>query len=176
MQRSLVLDRSTRRAFFTIGLNHIDPAALRYPENIDIWRTKYGARIARWLREAVRPDLERWGFNTAGWVQEVVTRTPTIHRHSRSFTFEEYQWLGMPYCHLLPFAEFHQWEAETRNPDPRSSDFAAWCDFVARQDCAQMANDSKLIGYFYVSRDSERPLCYQRRYPAAMHQENRRAT
>ena len=31
-----------REPFFTIGLNHIDPASLRYPENIDIWRSKYG--------------------------------------------------------------------------------------------------------------------------------------
>ena len=29
--------------FFSLGLNHIDPASLRYPENIHIWQTKYGA-------------------------------------------------------------------------------------------------------------------------------------
>ncbi|MFZ5829983.1 MAG: agarase [Planctomycetota bacterium] len=136
--------------FFSIGLNHIDPATLRYAENIDIWRKKYGGSIERWLKEAVRPDLEAWGFNTAGWVQEVVTRTPTNHRHSRSFTFDEYQWLGMPYCHLLPFADFHQWEAETRHPNLMSKDFEEWCDYVARADCAQFAGDRKLIGYFYI--------------------------
>lgn len=27
--------------FFSIGLNHIDPASLRYPENIHIWEEKY---------------------------------------------------------------------------------------------------------------------------------------
>ena len=27
--------------FFSMGLNHIDPASLRYPENLDIWRKKY---------------------------------------------------------------------------------------------------------------------------------------
>jgi hypothetical protein len=136
--------------FFSVGLNHIDPSALRYPENVDIWRTKYAASLERWLKEAVRPDLQRWGFNTAGWVQEVVTRAPTNHRHPRSFTYEEYQWLDMPYCHMLPFADFHQWEAETKNPDLYSDDFAQWCDFVAKQDCAQFADDPKLIGYFYV--------------------------
>ena len=26
------------KPFFTMGLNHIDPATLRYPENISIWR------------------------------------------------------------------------------------------------------------------------------------------
>jgi len=28
-------------AFFSIGMNHIDPASLRYPENIHIWEEKY---------------------------------------------------------------------------------------------------------------------------------------
>ena len=147
------------KPFFTLGLNHIDPSALRYPENIDIWRRKYGASVERWLKDAVRPDFERWGFNTAGWVQEVVTRTLTNHRHSRSFTYEEYQWLGMPYCHMLPFADFHQWEAETRNPDLLSSDFEQWCDFVARQDCAQLADDPKLIDQQTMAMLREMPAC-----------------
>ena len=29
------------KPFFTLGMNHIDPATLRYPENIHIWRNKY---------------------------------------------------------------------------------------------------------------------------------------
>lgn len=29
------------KPFFKIGLNHVDPASLRYPENIHIWRDKY---------------------------------------------------------------------------------------------------------------------------------------
>jgi len=136
--------------FFSIGLNHIDSASLRYTENIHIWREKYGGSMERWLKESVRPDLQSWGFNTVGWVQEVVTRTPSNHRHSRNFTFEEYQWLGLPYCHMLPFADFHQWEVETRHPDLFSDDFEQWCDYVARAGCAQFAEDPKLIGYFYL--------------------------
>jgi hypothetical protein len=104
----------------------------------------------RWLAERVRPDLLSWGFNTVGWVQEVVTRGLTNHRHSRNFTFEEYQWLDMPYCHMLPFADFHQWEAETKHPDFFSKDFEDWCDYVARAHCARFADDRKLIGYFYI--------------------------
>jgi hypothetical protein len=138
------------RPFFSIGLNHVDPATMRYAENIHIWREKYGASVERWLKEAVRPDLAAWGFNTVGWVQEVVTRGPTNHRHSRNFTFEEYQWLGVPYCHMLPFADFHQWEMETRHPDLSSRDFEDWCDYVARAHCAQLADDPALIGYFYI--------------------------
>jgi hypothetical protein len=110
--------------FFSLGVNHIDPATLRYPENVHIWRNEYGNSMQRWLQQSVAPDLSRWGFNSVGWTQEVVTRGLTNHRHSRPFTYEEYQWLGMPYCHLLPFADFHQWEAETIHPDFYSTDFA----------------------------------------------------
>jgi len=137
------------RPFFSLGLNHIDPASLRYLENIHIWRTKYEGSHQRWLQESVAPNLATWGFNTVGWTQEVVTRGMTNHRHSRSFTLEEYRWLDMPYCHLLPFSEIHQWEAETRHPDFFSDDWAAWCDHVAREHCAALADEPKLIGYFY---------------------------
>jgi hypothetical protein len=136
--------------FFSLALNHIDSTSLRYAENLDIWRQKYGNSQKRWLQEAVAPDLKSWGFNSVGWVQEVVTRADTNHRHSRNFTFEEYQWLDMPYCHMLPFADFHQWEAETRHPDFFSSGFQDWCDYVARAHCARMADDAHLIGYFYI--------------------------
>jgi hypothetical protein len=136
--------------FFSLGLNHIDAAPLRYLESGDIWWNKYGNRMERWLKEAVRPDLLAWGFNSVGWVQEVVTSGPTNCRHSPSFTFEEYQWLDLPYCHQLPFADFHQWEMETRHPDFFSREFEDWCDYVARNQCARMAADPQLIGYFYL--------------------------
>jgi hypothetical protein len=138
------------KPLFSLGLNHIDSASLRYPENIAIWREKYGGSQRRWLRESVAPNLNAWGFNTVGWTQEVVTRGPTNHRHSRAFTREEYEWLDMPYCHLLPFADFHQWEVQTRHPDFFSPDFQQWCDHVAREHCAVLADDPKLIGYFYI--------------------------
>ena len=134
---------------FSLGLNHIDSSPLRYPEAGDLWARKYGNSTERWLKESVRPDLIEWGFNTVGWTQEVVVRGDKIHRHSPPFTYEEYQWLDLPYCHLLPFSEIHQWEDETRHPDFFSQDFSDWCDFVARHACARMAGDSKLIGYFY---------------------------
>ncbi len=135
---------------FSLGLNHIDPATLRYPENVHIWREKYGNSMERWLKESVAPHLRDWGFNCVGWNQEVITRQPTNHRHSRHFTYEEYQWLDMPYCHQLPFGDFHQWEVETRNPDFFSPGFLEWCDHVAREHCVPLAEDAKLIGYFYI--------------------------
>ena len=138
------------KPFFSLGLNHIDSSPLRYAETGDLWQKKYGNSTKRWLEEAVRRDLLDWGFNSVGWTQEVVIRGETIHRHSPSFTLEEYQWLGLPYCHLLPFAETHQWDNEVRLPDFFSRDFEDWCDYVARSQCSRFADDSKLIGYFYT--------------------------
>ncbi len=57
------------KRFFSIGLNHIDPASLNYPENRHIWHEKYGNSMRRWLEESVRPNLLNWGFNAAGWVE-----------------------------------------------------------------------------------------------------------
>lgn len=146
------------KPFFSVGLNHFDPASLRYPENIDIWREKYGGSTIRWIRESVAPNLKAWGFNTVGWVQEVSVRE---WRHSRSFTVDEYRALEMPYCHLLPFMESHQWEKHTVHYDFRSADWRDWCDYVARSHCAELADDPNLIGYFYSDCPTwihERPL------------------
>lgn len=134
------------KPFFSIGLNHIDPASLHYPENIHIWRDTYKGSMTRWIKRSVKPNLKKWGFNSVGWVQEVTVRQ---WRHSRSFTHEEYQALDMPYCHLLPFTETHQWEQHTRHYDFFSKEWEEWCDYVARSHCAELSEDPKLIGYFY---------------------------
>ena len=132
--------------FFSIGINHIDPASLRYPENIHIWKQKYDGSTIKWLKESVRKNLNKWGFNTVGWEQEVTVRN---WRHSRSFTVDEYQALDMPYCHMLPFTESHQWEQHTRHFDFFSPGWVEWCDYVARSHCAELSEDPNLIGYFY---------------------------
>jgi hypothetical protein len=138
------------RPFFSVAMNHIDSATMRYAENVDIWRRRYANSEEAWIKTGVAANLRRWGFNSVGWSQEVVIRQPTLHRHSRPWGFEHYQWLGMPYCHLIPFAETHQWDVETRLPDFFSKDFEEWCDYVARDCCQRMKDDPKLIGYFYV--------------------------
>ncbi|MBV7334097.1 agarase [Chloroflexi bacterium TSY] len=132
--------------FFSLGINHIDPATMRYLENIDLWRNKYGGSTMRWIQESVAPNLKQWGFNSVGWVQEVTVRH---WQHSRAFTPEEYQALNMPYCHLLPFTESHQWEQHTRHYDFHSAEWEEWCDYVARSHCAELSEDPNLIGYFY---------------------------
>ncbi|MFY0651710.1 MAG: hypothetical protein JXQ96_06735 [Cyclobacteriaceae bacterium] len=134
------------KPFFTIGMNHIDPASMRYPENIHIWKEKYDGSTIKWLKESVAKNLKDWGFNTVGWEQEVTVRQ---WRHSRSFTVDEYRALNMPYCHMLPFTEAHQWEQHTRHFDFNSSQWEEWCDYVARAQCAELSEDPNLIGYFY---------------------------
>ena len=136
--------------FLTLGKNHIDPASLRYPESGRIWRERYGNSMRRWLQEKVRPDLLAWGFNSVGWNQDMASNGETNHRQSRLFTFDEYQWLDMPYAPMLPFADFHHWDAQHRMPDFSAPEFADWCDYVAREYVAPFADDPKLIGYFYV--------------------------
>lgn len=137
------------KPFWSVGLNHVDSATLRYIENEDLWHDKYGNDMERWLDEVGR-DMEDWGFNTLGWNQELVVNNEYNNNHSRSFTYEEYQWLGLPYCHMLPFIESHQWETATRLPDIRSKSFADWCDYVARDQCSRMRGDPNLIGYWFT--------------------------
>lgn len=143
--------------FFSIGVNHLDPATLRYPENIHIWREKYDGDIMQWIDKSVRPNLLSWGFNSVGWVQDVGVRQ---WRHSRSFTRAEYAALKMPYCHMLPFTESHQWESHTVNYDFRSAAWKEWCEYVARSHCAELYDEPNLIGYF----DSDCP-CWIHNFP-----------
>ena len=134
------------KPFFTLGMNHIDPASLRYPENIHIWNDKYDGSTLNWIQNSVVPNLKDWGFNSVGWVQEVTVRK---WRHSRPFTVDEYKALNMPYCHLLPFMESHQWEKHTVHYDLFSKDWEERVDYIARAHCAELSDDPNLIGYFY---------------------------
>ena len=134
------------KPFFSLGLNHIDPASLRYPENIHIWREKYLGSTINWLKHSVAPNLKLWGFNTIGWEQEVTVRQ---WPHSRSFTAEEHQAHNLPYCHMLPFMESHQWQQHVRHYDFDSSQWEEWCDYIARAHCAELSTDQNLVGYFY---------------------------
>ncbi len=135
--------------FFSIGLNHFDSTILKSPDNVHVWRDKYGADIFRWIREGIRPDLTRWGFNTIGWVQEVVVISHELRRHNENWSVNHYQAAEMPYCHMIPFAETHQWNVNTLRPNVFLKGFEDWCDFAARRDCVDMAEDPNLIGYFY---------------------------
>lgn len=132
-------------AFISMGINHIELTFLKYPDNIHIWRERYRSN-ERWIKQGVVKDLKKWRFNTVGWTQESCT---IDGRHSPGWRYPEYQWAGMPYCHLLKFANISMWSRYSRYPDVFSEEFADWCDFVARDSCVEMADDPKLMGYFY---------------------------
>ena len=134
------------KPFFSIGLNHFDPASLRYPENIDIWRNQFGGSTLQWIEKSIVPNIQAWAFNTIGWVQDVTVRT---WAHSRSFTIDEYRTLNMPYCHMLPFTESHQWEKHTLHFDFFNPELVEWVDYVARSHCGALALEKNLIGYFF---------------------------
>ena len=57
--------------FWSIGMNHVDPATLRYIDSGDVWNEEFGNSMQRWLK-TVREDLTEWGFNSLGWNQEAV--------------------------------------------------------------------------------------------------------
>jgi hypothetical protein len=134
------------KPFFSIGLNHFDPASLRYPENIDIWRNQFGGSTLQWIEKSIVPNIQAWAFNTIGWVQDVTVRT---WAHSRSFTIDEYRTLNMPYCHMLPFTQSHQWEKHTLHFDFFNPEWVEWVDYVARSHCGALALEKNLIGYFF---------------------------
>ena len=52
--------------FWSIGMNHIDSAALRFAESGGVWEGDFGNSQERWLK-SVADDLRDWGFNTIGW-------------------------------------------------------------------------------------------------------------
>jgi len=60
--------------FFSIGINHIDSAPLRYLENISIWQNKYHNSMEEWLKRNVATNLLDWGFNTMGWTRRCTVR------------------------------------------------------------------------------------------------------
>ena len=133
-------------AFISLGVNHIESSALKYPDNVHIWRERYGSE-ERWLKEGVAARLRGWGFNTIGWTQEVVAPNA---QHSPVWEVEQYQWAGMPYCHMLPFVNIATYEHHPLYPDVFGPQFEQWVDYVARSYCTDMADDPDLIGYFYV--------------------------
>jgi hypothetical protein len=52
--------------FLSLGINHIDSTALKFPDNLHLWKGKY-AEEDTFIKQGVRTDLVAWGFNTVGW-------------------------------------------------------------------------------------------------------------
>ncbi len=134
--------------FFIVGINHVDDSALKYDDNIHIWRERYGSR-EKWIRDCVVKSLREWGFNALAWTKEVVTKE---YRHSPEWTPEEYRLAQMPYIPHLDFTSIESWNRQAFYPDVFSDTFKEWCDYQARYWCASLADDPYLIGYAYAAR------------------------
>ncbi|MFC1734654.1 hypothetical protein ACFL1X_00950 [Candidatus Hydrogenedentota bacterium] len=142
-------------AFIIIGMNHFTSSSLRYPDNIHIWRDRYGASEERWVKEGVAAPLKELGFNTLAWTQELASGKwgapdATFH-HTPEWPAEHYKWAKMPYVYTLEFAQIERWNPLAYYPNVFSSDFADWSDYLAREHCALMADDPYLIGYAFCA-------------------------
>ncbi|GAA3439782.1 agarase [Kutzneria kofuensis] len=143
------------RPFRSIGISHADDTNLRYPHNLEVWRSRYGGSRRRWLREGLVPDLRSWGFTTIGWTPEYVSGTglgtsgtPVDLPHSAGIPGDDLAGAGMPYTLALRVAEIESWNGHPAYRDPRSRDFAEYCDHLARTICRP--DDPLLLGYFLV--------------------------
>ena len=137
--------------FISIGMNHFDLTVLKYPDNIHVWKTQYDGSEEQYLRQGIAQPLREWGFNTIGWTEEMVAgewmNTDTLIRHSPEWSHRQYQAVGMPYCHSLPFVEIEDFNAYPHYPDVFAEDFEIWANYIARRSCMDMAEDPLLIGY-----------------------------
>ena len=137
--------------FLSVGVNHMDLAALKYPDNIYIYRQRYGADTDRFIREGIAEPLRNWGFNTIGWTQELVGGTwmkpGSILRHSHEWTQPQFHIAGLPYVYNLKFAGIENFNTHIHYPDVFDKEFEDWADYVARSICVDMASDPLLLGY-----------------------------
>ncbi len=121
--------------FLSVGVNHVD------------YREDYSAEFVAFVCR----HLADWGFNTIGWSQEVVSppvgSVPPVH--SAGWGPDQYRSATLPYCHLLRFTDM-EWYVDEEFPDVSSQTFTDRCDEVARATCAELADDPRLIGYFYA--------------------------
>lgn len=143
--------------FFALGLNHIDDTNLKYPQTIDVWRSRYGSRPA-WIEKSVVPDLKAWGFNAIGVTTEwtygdhgadldwdAVINTGNSHEQ---WPREHFDAAGMPYCVALRTSEFEAWNRDAVYPDVWSEEWDERCAWQARLWAEQHAGSKHLLGYF----------------------------
>jgi len=137
--------------FLSVGMNHLDLAALKYPDNVHVFRERYGASDERYIREGIAAPLRAWGFNTIGWSQEVVggewMKPGSILRHSNEWSLHQFQTAGLPYVYNLKFADIEGFNTHIHYPDVFDAEFEDWADYVARSACCDMAKDPLLLGY-----------------------------
>ena len=137
--------------FISMGMNHLDLAALKHLDNIHIFRQRYSSDTETFIRKGIAEPLRDWGFNTIGWTQECVggvwmdPKRPL--RHSHEWTYRQFRTAGLPFIHNFVFAEIETFNFVPRYPDLFDDDFENWADYLARSVCVDMADEPLLLGY-----------------------------
>jgi hypothetical protein len=138
-------------AFFSVGMNHLDLAALKHADNIHIFQNRYAGSTERFIREGISAPLRAWGFNTIGWTQELVGGTwgvpGTALRHSPEWDLSQLRRAGLPFVYNFTFAEIEEFNNRPHYPDVFSAEFKNWADYLARSVCVELAEEPLLLGY-----------------------------
>ena len=141
--------------FLSTGINHLDLAALKHPDNIGVFRERYSGSEEQLIEDGIARRLRAWGFNTIGWSQELVGgiwgKPGSVIRHSPEWSREQFELAGLPYLYNLAFAEIESFNALAHYPDVFDPEFEDWADYIARSRCADKAQDPLLIGYADVA-------------------------
>jgi hypothetical protein len=137
--------------FISMGMNHLDLAALKHSDNVHIFRQRYDGDTETFIRKGIAQPLRDWGFNTVGWSQECVggvwmdPKRPL--RHSHEWTHRQFRVAGLPFIYNFVFAEIESFNFVARYPDLFDHDFEDWADYLARLICVDMADEPLLLGY-----------------------------
>lgn len=154
-------------AFIMVGVAHADDSDLKYPHNVEVWRSKYGASKERWIREGVVRDLKEWGFNTIGWTQEYVgggwrkafdwAERITVQQSTSQWSPRDFQIADMPYVVLMRGLQTEDWNGDPLFPDVWSLDFEDHVNYLTRSTVVDHADNPNLVGYSYVDAPSWAP-------------------
>ena len=138
-------------AFISIGVNHFDLSALKYSDNVHIFRDRYGSSDEQYIKKGIVEPLREWGFNTIGWTEDQVSGEwmdpERPMRLCPEWHYHHYKTAQMPYIYNFVFAEIEKFNFKCFYPDVFSDDFAEWADYLARSVCVDMAEEPLLISY-----------------------------
>lgn len=138
-------------AFLSVGMNHLDLAALKHADNRQIFENRYAGSTDRLIQEGIAAPLKAWGFNTIGWTQELVGGTwgvpGTVLRHSPEWNVRQFRLANLPFVYNFMFAEIEEFNNHANYPNVFGQEFEDWADYLARTICVDLAREPLLLGY-----------------------------
>lgn len=137
------LTDSKGERFIIKGMNNLEETNLKYENNYEIWKQKYGERD-KWISNTVC-ELKELGFNTLGYTRDIVT---SDNRLSRAWGVDEASNRDIPYCVYIDICEFEDYTKHVHYPEPESKQFAMLVDWYGRSVCVEHMNNPNCIGYF----------------------------